>query len=151
LSPLLAHLVDEVAGATTTDVVNRSLVLHQLGLALELLIEAEDSALLFAVHVASAATAGCEVTTWGWCLKSYSGCWTGGIRARCDILWVDMGDIASTATARVEVMSSRDGWVRLGDAVVARGHFFGCWWVMWLCGGCLSSVMMVYIVWKSLI
>jgi len=58
---LLAHLIDQISGTAATDVVDWRRVLHQLTLAIELLVEAEDGPFLLAVHVTCAAAAGREV------------------------------------------------------------------------------------------
>jgi len=118
---LLAHLVDEVSSSTPTDVVNWRRVLHQLALAIEFLVEAEDGPFFLAVHVTCATATGGEVDIgWG----------SGELGPRCRslcvggssyVLGIDIGDIAGAAPAGVEDVGCWDGRVWLSDAVVS-GH-----------------------------
>jgi len=119
-SSLLGHVVNEITGTATSDVVNWSLVGGDLALTLEFLVEAEHGSLLLAVEVSCAATACGEVGIW-WCwADGCLRCWARGIRAGADALWVDLSYIAGAAASRVEVVGRWDRWVWLGDSV---GHF----------------------------
>jgi len=115
--------VGKVASTAAADVVDGSLVLHHLALALELLVEAEDGSLLRVVHVASTAAAGGIVWSgvcggWVHCaLESGARGWASGISASCDRLGVDVGDVAGSSTARVDVVGGGDGRMGLSDAV----------------------------------
>jgi len=119
-SSLLSHVIDEVTGTATSDVVNWSLVGSNLALTLEFLVEAEHGSLLLAVEVSCAATACGEVGIWCCWADGSLRCWASGIRTGADTLWVDLSSIAGAAASRVEVVGRWDRWVWLGDSV---GHF----------------------------
>jgi len=115
------EFIDQVSSAATADVVDGSGVLAETLLLGKFLVEREHSAFLLAVHVAcSTAARGVEGVGWRRSELDQRG-WTGGIRARGHVLWVDASGITGTATSRIVVVGGRDGWVRLGD-VVGR-HF----------------------------
>jgi len=115
-------VVDFVACTAAADVVDGCGVLHEALLLGELLVEAEDGALLLVVHVASTATAGSEVGIgWG-SAKLGGGSGTLSVGAGGDVHRVDSGDVAGSAAAVACIVGRWDGWVWLGDAVVAR-HF----------------------------
>lgn len=114
------HLVDEVAGSATADVVDRGLLGAQTLLLLELLIEAEDGAFRLP-HVAGTATAS-SVSGIGWWRRQFgAGCWARGSWAGGDFSRLDTHGVASTAAARIHVVGG--GWVWLVDAEV--DHFGG--------------------------
>lgn len=123
------HLVNEVAGTATADVVDGSLLGAEALLLLELLVEAEHGTLLLAVHVASAATARGEEGVGGRRSELDAGCWARGGLAVGDIGGLDAGDVTGAATARVDVGAAY-GWVRFGD--VEGRHLVVCF-----CGGVL--------------
>ena len=120
------HLVNEVAGTSTADVVDGSLLGAEALLLLELLVEAEHGALLLAVDVAGAATAGGEEGVGGRRSELDAGCWARGGLAVGDVGGLDAGDVAGAATARVDVGAAY-GWVRLGD--VEGRHLVVCFGV----------------------
>jgi len=116
-------IVNFVSSTTTADVVDRRRVLHQALLLRELLVEAEDGALLLAMKVSRAATAAHEVGV-GWRRRELAdGGRACGIGAGGDGRGVDAGDVAGAATAGVVVVAGRDGGMRLGDLV--GGHLGG--------------------------
>lgn len=119
-SSLLGVLIDEVASATTADVVVWCLVIHHLLLASKLLIEAEDGTLGLSVDVASTATASAEVGIWLRRSELASRCWAGGVCTSGEVVWVDADHVAGAATAIASHVGSWDRWVWLGDAVVTR-------------------------------
>jgi len=131
-------LVGVVSGAAATDVVDWCLMLHHLALAVEFLVEAEDGALLLVVHVACTTTAGCIVGVGvGGAGDSELGARgrAGSISACGELAGVDVGDVASTTSARVDVVAGRDRWVRLSDAVARGDHFEElCMGVVFSCG-----------------
>lgn len=118
LTPRL-HLVDEVAGTTTTDVVDGGLLAAQTLLLLELLIKAEHGAFLVGAHVASTTTSGGEVPVGGRRSELDTRCWACCCAAVGDLRRLDTSDVASTPTARVKVRLG--GRVRFGDVEV--DHF----------------------------
>lgn len=111
------HLVDEIAGSTTADVVDRGCVLSQALLLGQLFIKAEHGALLLAVDVASTATAGGEESIGRWRRERKERGRTGGSGTGSRGLGVDAGDVASSSPARVVDVGGRNGGVRLGDLV----------------------------------
>jgi len=115
-------LVDEVACTATADVVNGSLVLHHLALALELLIEAEDGAFLLAVDIAGTTTACGEVGS-GRVARDLDA----RGRARGSLAVGESGSInvayvAGAAATAVDVVGLGDRWVGLSE-VVGGAHF----------------------------
>lgn len=120
------HLINEVSGAATADVVDGGLLAAQALLLLEFLVKAEHGALLVCAHVASTATTRGKVA--GGRRKSELGarCWAGSCAAVGNLRGLDAGYIASTAATRVEV--GLGGWVRLGDVEV--DHFDCLYWVV---------------------
>lgn len=119
------HLVDKVAGTTTANVVDGGLLRAEALLLLEFLVKAEHGTLLLAVHVAGAAATRGEEGVGRRCGQLDARCWARGGRAVGEVGSLDAGNVASTATAGVDVRVS-DRWVRLGDV---EGRHFG--------GGCL--------------
>lgn len=117
------HLIDEVTGTTTADVVDGGLLRAKALLLLELLVEAEHGTLLLAVHVTSAAAARGEEGVGRRRSELDTGCRARGGLAVGDVGGLDAGDVASTATAGVDVGAAY-GWVRLGD--VEGRHLVVC-------------------------
>jgi len=118
--------------------VDGGLVLHHLALALQLLVEAEHGPFARVVHVAGAAAAGGVVRRRrGWCgcgagagavvvvfvgdggvqrvVRGWVGCDGGG--SGRDRLGVDVGDVASSAAAGVDVVARGHGGPGFGDVV----------------------------------
>jgi len=102
-----------VSSSSSTDMPDCSLLLHHLlsgGLALEFLIEREDSLLAGVVNVTSSSTTAGELAVW---LRD--GGDEGGrtaSRAALAGLW-GLESVACTSASRVDVLGG--GWVRLGD------------------------------------
>lgn len=111
------HLIDCVASTTATNVVDRCCVVHQTSLLCELFVEAEHRPFLFAVNVAGTTTTGREQGVRWWRSKLDERCWSSGIGARSNALWVDSSDVSCTTTAGVVVVAGRNGGVWLGDLV----------------------------------
>lgn len=140
LTETASVLVGKVASAATTNMINWGLMLHHLALSLKLFVEAENGTFLREVHVAGTAAAGgvirACVGTGG---ESGAGCGTSGIRTGSELGWVDLGDVARTATAGADVVAGgRDRGVRFGDAVAGGNHFEG-----------LALVGVAVVVWGS--
>ena len=126
------HLVDQVAGTATANVVDGCLLGAETFLLLEFLVEAEDGAFRL-LHVAGTATTGGVegVSRWGRKLSARG--WASGSGARGDVCSLDAHSVTGTATARVHVGGG--GGVRLADVEV--DHFdclvarlirgSGCW------------------------
>jgi len=111
------HLIDSVASTTAADVVDRCCVIHQASLLCELFVEAEHCPFLLAVDVTSTATARGEQGVRWWRSKLDERCWSGGIRARSNVLWIDPSDVSCATTAGMVVVAGRNGGVWLGDLV----------------------------------
>lgn len=111
------HLIDCVASTTAANVVDRCCVVHQTSLLCELFVEAEHCPFLLAVDVTSTATARGEQGVRWWRSKLDERCWSSGIGARSNVLWVDSSDVSCAATAGVVVVAGRNGGVWLGDLV----------------------------------
>ena len=117
-----AHLVNEVAGASSADVVDGCLLGTQTFLLLEFFVEAEHGTLLLAAHVSGSATARGEVVG-GWGSSELdAACWASCGCAVGEVALLDASYISGSAAARVNV-GGLDGWVRLGD--VEGRHFDG--------------------------
>lgn len=117
------HLIDCVASTTAANVVDRCCVVHQASLLCELFVEAEHCPLLLAVDVTSTATARGEQGVRWWRSKLDERCWSSGIGARSNVLWVDSSDVSCAATAGVVVVAGRNGGVWLGDLVGWHSDF----------------------------
>ena len=111
------HLIDCVASTTAANVVDRCCVVHQASLLCELFVEAKHCPLLLAVDVTSTATARGEQGVRWWRSKLDERCWSSGIGARTNVLWVDSSDVSCAATAGVVVVAGRNRGVWLGDLV----------------------------------
>lgn len=93
---------DEVAGTAAANVVYGGRVLPQALLLGELLVEREDGALLFAVHVAGAAAAGGEVAIRGRRGELDAGGRTAGSCTVGDFLGIHASDVPGAAAAVVD-------------------------------------------------
>ena len=111
------HLIDCVASATAANVVDRCCVVHQASLLGELFVETEHRPFLLAVDVAGTATARGEQGVRWWRSKLDKRCWSSGIGARTNVLWVDSSDVSCAATAGVVVVAGRNRGVWFGDLV----------------------------------
>ena len=128
-------LVDEVACTAATNVVNGSLVLHHLALALELLIEAEDGALLLAVDVAGTTTACGEVGTGRVARDLDARGRARGSLAVGEGGGINVAHIAGAAATAVDVVGLGDRGVGLSE-VIGGAHFGSlvvCWFGWLLC------------------
>lgn len=117
------HLVDCVASTTAANVVDRCCIVHQASLLCELFVEAEHCPLLLAVDVTSTATARGEQGVRWWRSKLDERCWSSGIGARSNDLWVDSSDISCAATTSVVVVAGGNGGMWLGDLVGWHSDF----------------------------
>jgi len=111
---------EAVARASPPDHVDGGGVLGDLALTLELLVEAEDGALVLVSEVAGAAAPDGDVGV-GVGVDGDGGGGAGGGGGGGDLGGVDVGDVAGAAAARVEVVAGGDGGVRLGDVVGCHG------------------------------
>lgn len=103
-SPCRICVVVGIASTTAADVIDRGLVLHQLALAFELLVKAEDGALAVLVQVASSTTTG-QVVVVGRSLPELdAGCWALSVCSRRCLLRVDVGVVAGSTSASVDVV-----------------------------------------------
>jgi len=115
---LCCCLAGIVACATAANVVDGCLVLHHAALALKFLVEAEHWALRAGKVDVAGTAAACSVVGVGlFRVECGARSWAGGFLCGCYNLGVDVGDVASAATAGVDVVGGRDRWVWLGDAV----------------------------------
>jgi len=118
------HLIDEVAGSATTNVIDGSSVLAEALLLGQFLVEAEHGALLLAVNVAGAATARGKEGVGGRRREREERSRSGRIGTSSGRLGVHTGDITGAAPTGVVDVGGRDGGVWLGDLV---GWHCGCW------------------------
>lgn len=102
------HFVDGVASTSPPDVVDGSCILRHAPLLRELLVEAENGALLLAVHIACAASTSHEVGICGRWVESDARGRSGGIGTGSDILRIDFGDVACAASAGVVPVGCRN-------------------------------------------
>jgi len=117
------HLIDCVASTAAANVVDRCCVVHQASLLCELFVEAEHCPLLLAMDVTSTATARREQGVRWWRSKLDERCWSSGIGARSNVLWVDSSNVSCAATAGVIIVAGRNGRVWLGDLVGWHSDF----------------------------
>ena len=116
-------IIDEIARASSADVVDWRNALVASSQALEFLIEAEDGPLGCLVDVAGSASAGGEVLAGGWRMRDGCCAWVGvGCAVGCEWGGFRGVVVACAATASLNV-----GWGRwVGFCEVERHFLF--WW-----------------------
>lgn len=118
-------LINQVASATTANVVDRGGVLTETLLLGKFLVEAEHGTFALAVDISGSTSASGEVGVGGRRSELDARGRASGGAAVSYILGVDAGHVAGSTAARVVDICGGGRWVRLGDV---EGDHFGCWW-----------------------